>query len=77
MKAEITLECKNPEIVAAAVKPEMETDVGKKEKFSVEINAMEEKIILNIRAQTFSGLSAGINGCLRLMRAASEVSELE
>ena len=64
MKAEIEIECKRPDIVVRALEPETEET----KKFSVEIKAEKEKIKLKLEAEDISGLLAGINSYMRLIR---------
>lgn len=69
MKAEIEIECNNPEIVLKSLKPDME----KSEKFDVNLKVKENKIKMEIKAEDFTGLLAGINSYVRLIKVASEV----
>jgi len=64
MKAEIEIECKNPEMVIKALKP----DVEDAKKFGVKLEADENKVKLKVEADNISGLLAGINSYIRLIR---------
>ena len=73
MKAELEIECKNPEIVVKALKP----DVEDAKKFNVKIEAEENKIELEIEADNISGLLAGINSYIRLIRTSINGMEVQ
>jgi len=64
MKAEIEIECKNPEIIIKALKPSIEDA----KKFKVELETDNKKLKLKIEAENISGLLAGINSYMRLIR---------
>ena len=71
MKAEIEIECKNPEIIIKALKPSIEDA----KKFSVVLEANENKVKLKVEADNISGLLAGINSYIRLIR--TSISSME
>jgi tRNA threonylcarbamoyladenosine modification (KEOPS) complex Pcc1 subunit len=64
MKAEIEIECKRPDIVVRALEPETEET----KKFSVKIEAEKDRVKLKLEAEDISGLLAGINSYMRLIR---------
>ncbi len=72
MKAEIEIECKNPEIVIKALKP----DVEDAKKFDVKLEADKNKLKLEIEADNISGLLAGINSYMRLIRTSINSMEV-
>ena len=74
MKATLEIECKNPKIVIEALKPDLEDDV---KKFSGKISAGKDKVSVSVESETITGLSAGINSYLRLIKTASEASEIK
>ncbi len=74
MKATLEIECKNPKIVIDALKPDLEDDV---KKFTGKLSAGKDKLSVSVESETITGLAAGINSYLRLIKAASEVSEIE
>lgn len=73
MKATLEIACKNPKIVIDALKPDLEEDI---KKFSGKMKAEKGSVVISLESDTISGLSAGINSYLRLIKAASEVSEI-
>lgn len=74
MKATLEISCRNPKIVIDSLKPDLEDDV---KKFSGKIKAEKNNVVVSIESNTITGLAAGINSYLRLIKAASEVSEIE
>lgn len=73
MKATLEISCKNPKIVINALKPDLEEDI---KKFEGKISAGKDKVLVSVESETITGLSAGINSYLRLIKASSEVSEI-
>ncbi len=71
MKALVEIECRNPGIVIKALKP----DIGDAKKFDVKIKAEKGKVKLEVKAETISGLLAGINSYVRLIR--TSISSME
>ncbi len=57
MKAEIEIECKDPQNAIKAIEPDMDQN----EKFEIEVNANDDKIKVNVKSNEISGLLAGIN----------------
>jgi tRNA threonylcarbamoyladenosine modification (KEOPS) complex Pcc1 subunit len=64
MKAEIEIECERPDIVVKALKPETEET----KKFTVKIEAGKDRLKLKLEAEDVSGLLAGINSYMRLIK---------
>jgi tRNA threonylcarbamoyladenosine modification (KEOPS) complex Pcc1 subunit len=72
LKAEIEIECKEPEIVLRSLEPELENT----RKFSIDLKASNNKLIITIESKSLSGLLAGINSYLRLVKVAKETLEI-
>lgn len=72
MKAEIEIECKDPEIVIKSLEP----DVEKTKRFDVEFKTDKNKILLIVKSDDFGGLLAGINSYLRLIKVAIDTMRL-
>jgi tRNA threonylcarbamoyladenosine modification (KEOPS) complex Pcc1 subunit len=72
LKSEIEIECKDPEIVIKSLKPDFEET----KKFNVDLKAEQNKIILTIESDTISGLLAGINSYIRLIRTSIDTMEI-
>jgi len=68
VKATIEVECKNPEIVIKSLKPEIDDSI----KFDVKAESVNDKLILTVEAENISGLLAGINSYMRLIRVAKD-----
>ncbi len=71
MIARIEIECRNPELVLNAIKPE--TD----KKFDIKFKTSKNKIVMRVEADDIPDLLAGINSYLRLIRTAMETSKIE
>ena len=71
MKAELEIECKDPEIVIRSIKPDEE---GIK-KFDANISAEKSKLKIRVEANDIPGLLAGINSYLRLIKVAIDAME--
>ena len=71
MRADIEVECKEPQLIIDSIKPDME----KTGKFDAELKAEEGKIRLSVRAKDITGLLARINSYLRLIRISEEVQK--
>ena len=65
MKAEIDIGCKDPETIIKSISPDIEA-----KKFNVNLGSKEGKIILTVESEDISGLLAGINSYIRLIRTA-------
>jgi len=72
MKAEIELECRDPETVVKSLKPDEE----ELKKFKVKLTAEKNKLKLKVEADDIPGLLAGINSYLRLIRVAIDATEV-
>lgn len=68
MKAEIEIECKSPDIVAKALRPEIEET----KKFTVKLEAEKDRLKLSLEAEDVPGLLAGINSYLRLIKTSMD-----
>ena len=71
-KAEIEIPCEDPQIVVDSLEPEMEN----LEKFKTDIKVDDGKIRLLIEAEEISGLLAGINSYIRLIRTSIETKKI-
>ena len=71
MKAEIEIECKNPKTVIDSIKPDIEA-----RKFKIDLKSKEGKVILTVESEDISGLLAGINSYIRLIRTAINTEEI-
>jgi tRNA threonylcarbamoyladenosine modification (KEOPS) complex Pcc1 subunit len=71
MKAEIEIECKEPEIVIRSIKP----DEGEIKKFDVKMSAEKNKLKIKVESKDIPGLLAGINSYLRLVKVAIDAME--
>ena len=71
MKAEIEIECERPDIVVKVLQPETEDT----KKFEVKIKAEKNKIKINLEAKDISGLLAGINSYMRLVKTSIDGME--
>jgi tRNA threonylcarbamoyladenosine modification (KEOPS) complex Pcc1 subunit len=72
MKAEIELECKQPGLVIKSLRPDKE-DLNK---FDVTLEAGKNCVRLTVKAKEVSGLLAGINSYMKLIRVAIEAMEM-
>ncbi|MFH1229329.1 MAG: KEOPS complex subunit Pcc1 [Candidatus Aenigmatarchaeota archaeon] len=72
MKAEIELDCRNPELVIKSLKPDTEA----LNKFDVRLTATKGKLKLRVEANDVSGILAGMNSYMRLIRVAIEATEI-
>ena len=73
MKAEIEIECKTPDTVIKSLEP----DIDSNPKFDVELKSKEDKIKLKIKSKDITGLLAGVNSYLKLIRTSIEVQEAD
>jgi len=71
MKAEIEIECKDPEVVIRSIKPDEEEI----KKFDAKISAEKSKLKIRVEANDIPGLLAGINSYLRLVKVAIDAME--
>jgi tRNA threonylcarbamoyladenosine modification (KEOPS) complex Pcc1 subunit len=72
MRAEIELECKKPEVVIRALKPDRE----ELNKFKIKLTPSKGKLRLEVDADDVSGLLAGVNSYMRLIRVAIDATEI-
>ncbi|MEM5778728.1 MAG: KEOPS complex subunit Pcc1 [Candidatus Aenigmatarchaeota archaeon] len=72
MKVEIEIECKEPEIIIKSIKPDLE----ELKKFNVNLKNEKNKLKIKIEANDISGLLAGINSYLRLIKVAIDATEV-
>ncbi|MBU5557983.1 MAG: KEOPS complex subunit Pcc1 [Candidatus Aenigmatarchaeota archaeon] len=72
MKALIEIETDDPKTVADALRPDIEA-----KHFSVELRPSKDKLNITIHADSIGKLTAGINSCLRLVRAAKSAQEVK
>jgi len=72
MKAEIEIECKEPEIIIESLKPENK-DL---KKFDIKLKAEKDKLKLEIEAENISSLLAGINSYMKLIKVATDAMEV-
>jgi len=64
MKAEIEVECQDPKTVIKALTPLDKTD-----KFKIELKSDNRKLEIKVKSDKITGLMAGINSQLRLIRS--------
>ena len=72
MRAEIEIECEEPETVIKSLEP----DVEKINRFEVEFKTDKNKILLIVKSDDLGGLLAGINSYVRLIKAATDAMRL-
>jgi tRNA threonylcarbamoyladenosine modification (KEOPS) complex Pcc1 subunit len=71
MKAAIEIVCERPQIVVKALEPE----IDKSKKFSVKLGADKGKVLLEIESEDISGLLAGINSYVTLIKTSINAME--
>jgi tRNA threonylcarbamoyladenosine modification (KEOPS) complex Pcc1 subunit len=69
MIAKLEIDCKNPQVVLNSLKP----DVEKIGKFEVELKVEKNKLLLTIKSKELTGLLAGINSYVRLIKVSEDV----
>ncbi len=72
MRASLEIDCRDAEKILRAI----EADTEPTEKFSSRIAAQKNKILLEVEAKDISGLMAGINSNLKLIKLAAEIDEI-
>ena len=72
LRAEIEIECEEPETVIKSLEP----DVEKINRFEVEFKTDKNKILLIVKSDDLGGLLAGINSYVRLIKAATDAMRL-
>ncbi len=68
LKADIEIEHNDPDLVVKSIKP----DIDVKDKFNVKMYSEENKIKLVVESKDITGLLAGVNSYLRLIRAVTD-----
>ena len=71
MKAEIEIDCKDPDMIIKSISPDIEA-----KKFDVKLENKNNKLILTIESKDITGLLAGINSYIRLIRTAINTMEI-
>jgi len=71
MKAEIEIDCKDPEIIIKSLTPDNE----ELKKFDVSLQSEKNKIKIQVQAKDIPSLLAGINSYLRLVKVANDAME--
>jgi len=71
-RADIEIPCEDPQLIVDSLEPEME----KLEKFNSRVEADGDKIKLSVEAEEISGLLAGINSYIRLIRTSIETRKI-
>ena len=66
MKAKIEIECDDPDIIIKSIEP----DIDVREKFNIKLEPDDDKIKMTVESDEITGLLAGINSYMRLIRAA-------
>jgi tRNA threonylcarbamoyladenosine modification (KEOPS) complex Pcc1 subunit len=69
MKAVIKISTENPDNVIKSIEPDMDQT----EKFDVRLEADENQIVLTVEAKDESGLLAGINSYVKLIKVSRGV----
>ncbi|MBU3905099.1 MAG: hypothetical protein KJ906_03050 [Nanoarchaeota archaeon] len=73
MKAKIEIECKEPQKVINSIEPDMDQN----EKFEAKLETDDNKIKLTVKSDEISGLLAGINSYLRLIKTTNDLEEIK
>lgn len=73
LKGKIEIDCKNPEDVIKAIEP----DKDESEKFDVKLNSSGSKLNLTVESNDFTGLLAGLNSYIRLIKTAMSIEEAD
>jgi len=72
LRSEIEIECEYPETVIKSINPDFEDT----KKFDANLKAEKNKLILTVESDNISGLLAGINSYMRLIRTAIDAGEI-
>ncbi|MDD5417170.1 MAG: KEOPS complex subunit Pcc1 [Candidatus Aenigmarchaeota archaeon] len=72
MKAEIIIDCKDPEIIIKSIKPDMDVNG----KFDVELKKEKNALKLVVESKDMSGLLAAINSYLKMIKTLKELEEM-
>jgi tRNA threonylcarbamoyladenosine modification (KEOPS) complex Pcc1 subunit len=73
VRAELCIECTNPDVVVRAVRP----DVGETGRFTASLKAAEKSVKLIIESRDVTGLLAGVNSYVRLIKTSTDICDLE
>lgn len=73
MKADLEIECKNPENIFKSLEP----DIDNNSKFSAEFKVNDNKLKITVSADDITGLLAGINSYLRLVKTVIDLEEIK
>ena len=71
MKAEIEIECSNPDMIIKSIEP----DIDESNKFNIKLEPKENKIEMEVESEDISGLLAGINGYLRSIKTSINIQK--
>lgn len=71
MRSKIEIECKYPDKVIKSLEPDLEQTA----KFNVKLDSEKDRIRLEVDSKDLSGLLAGINSYLRLIKTAINALE--
>ena len=73
MRAELELDCANPDLIIKAIKP----DVTESGRFKAAMKAGKKSVKLTVEAEDVGALLAGVNSYARLIKTAAEMEKLE
>jgi tRNA threonylcarbamoyladenosine modification (KEOPS) complex Pcc1 subunit len=73
LKATVEIGCKNPENVIKSIEP----DKDQTEKFDVKLESSDSKVTVTVESDNFTGLLAGLNSYIRLIKTATVVEEVD
>ncbi|HLE07539.1 MAG TPA: KEOPS complex subunit Pcc1 [archaeon] len=73
MHASLEIDCGDAEKILRSI----EADAEPTEKFSAKMAAEKNKIFLEIEAKDISGLMAGVNSNLKLIKLAAEIDKIQ
>jgi len=73
MKANIEIDCSNPEKVIKSLEP----DIDENGKFDVQLTTDKNIVKIKVESEDISGLLAGINSYLRLIKITKDLEEIK
>jgi tRNA threonylcarbamoyladenosine modification (KEOPS) complex Pcc1 subunit len=73
VRADLEIECKEPDIVVKSIRPDM-AEAGK---FKVGLKASRKSVKLTVEAGEIGALLAGINSYARLIKTSADIGNLE
>ena len=73
MRAELCIECADPDAVVRAVRP----DMGEAGRFTASLKAAEKSVKLIVESKDTTGLLAGVNSYVRLIKTSNDICDLE